>query len=170
MPGHEASRFFMENNRWNLEGTAVFSHKADPCRLNYLIFCDAQWNTSQGQLSGWVGNAQVELEVTVDADHNWRLNGSARPTVAGCIDLDLNFSPSTNLLPIRRLNLEIGQEAEVQAAWLRFPGFELEPLSQLYRRTGERTYRYESSTGFSTDLHVNSAGFVTNYPGLWHVE
>jgi hypothetical protein len=38
------------------------------------------------------------------------------------------FSPSTNLLPIRRLNLGVGQAAKVQAAWLRFLGFTLESL------------------------------------------
>ena len=91
-------------------------------------------------------------------------------SVTDCIDLDLNFSPSTNLLPIRRLNLAVGEEAQVRAAWLRFPSFELEALSQTYRRTAESTYRYESSTGFVADLEVNSVGFVTNYPGIWEVE
>ena len=67
------------------------------------------------------------------------------PAVAGCVDLDLNFSPSTNLLPIRRLNLSVGQEAAVRAAWLRFPSFILEPLEQLYRRVDATTYRYESA-------------------------
>ncbi len=32
----------------------------------------------------------------------WRVNDAAVPAVAGCIDLDLGFSPATNLLPIRR--------------------------------------------------------------------
>ena len=81
----------------------------------------------------------------------WRLIGSPcrelRPVVSGCIDLDLNFSPSTNLLPIRRLNLSVGQQATVRAAWLRFPSFALEPLDQLYRRVGESSYRYESASG-----------------------
>jgi hypothetical protein len=85
--------------------------------------------------------------------------------------LDLNFSPSTNLLPIRRLNLAVGQEAQVKAAWLRFPSFELEPLSQVYRRIDELTYRYESGEGrFVADLTVNSVGFVTNYPDIWQAE
>lgn len=91
--------------------------------------------------------------------------------MAGCTDLDLNFSPSTNTLPIRRLNLAIGQEAKVKAAWLRFPNFELEPLYQLYRRVDEAIYRYESGgSQFVADLEVNQAGFVTNYPGIWQAE
>jgi uncharacterized protein len=170
LPGHEASRFFSQDTNWHLEGTAVFSHKGEPCRLTYLVVCDAQWNTLRGRVSGWLGHATVEFDISVDPDHNWQLNGSERPAVSGCIDLDLNFSPSTNLLPIRRLNLELGQESEVHAAWLRFPSFELERLTQIYRRLGELNYHYESSTGFSADLEVNSAGFVTNYPGIWQAE
>ena len=87
------------------------------------------------------------------------------------MDLDLNFSPSTNLLPIRRLNLEVGQQAEVKAAWLRFPSFELEPLSQVYERLNEFKYRYSSGGGdFVAELTVNKVGFVTVYPKLWEVE
>lgn len=135
------------------------------------MVCDASWSTTAAKVSGWLGPADVEIELTVDPEHNWRLNGLERPAVAGCIDLDLNFSPSTNLLPIRRLNLAVGEEAEVKAAWLRFPSFELEPLSQIYRRVDESTYRYESGGGsFVADLEVDRVGFVTNYPGIWQAE
>jgi hypothetical protein len=133
--------------------------------------CDAAWQTFSGKVSGWIGNQTVEIELAVDAARRWRLNGAECPEVAGCIDLDLNFSPSTNLLPIRRLGLAIGHEAAVRAAWLRFPSFTLEPLEQRYRRLDAATYRYESAGGrFVTELQVNSAGFVTHYPGFWHIE
>ena len=112
----------------------------------------------------------MNIKITVDA-HRWTLNGVEKAAVNGCVDLDLNFSPATNLLPIRRLNLEIGQQAEVSAAWLRFPSFELEPLAQVYTRLDEFTYRYSSGGGsFVRELTVNEVGFVTDYPGLWQVE
>jgi len=76
-----------------------------------------------------------------------------------------------NMLPIRRLNLGIGQEAKVRAAWLRFPGFALEPLEQIYRRLDASTYRYEVADGsFAAELKVNASGFVTAYPNLWQAE
>jgi hypothetical protein len=120
-------------------------------------------------VAGWVGNDTVDIELSVDAARRWWLNGAECTAVAGCIDLDLNFSPSTNLLPIRRLELAIGQEAAVRAAWLRFPGFSLEPLEQYYRRIHEAAYRYESAGGrFVAELQVNAAGFVTRYPAPVH--
>jgi hypothetical protein len=113
----------------------------------------------------------VNIEVSVDSEGRWWVNGVETPGVAGCVDLDLNFSPSTNLLPIRRLNLDVGQEAEVRAAWLRFPSFALVPLEQRYRRVSESEYRYESAGGsFTAALHVNEAGFITSYANLWELE
>jgi hypothetical protein len=67
--------------------------------------------------------------------------------------------------------LAVGQEARVQAAWLRFPGFTLEPLEQLYQRIEATTYHYESASGrFVTDIQVNETGFVTRYPNIWQAE
>jgi len=167
-PGHESARLFYHSDSWNLEGTAVFSHEQLPCRLDYSIVCDSKWQTRSAKVAGWLGERLIEIEVQVRDDQRWLLNEEDSPEVAGCIDLDLNFSPATNLLPIRRLDLAIGQQMEVRAAWLRFPSFKLEPLSQLYKRIDETTYRYESGGGsFVTALTVNASGFVTTYPGLW---
>ena len=118
-----------------------------------------------------VGDHVIEIELTVSPDRRWLLNGKESPEVAGCIDLDLNFSPSPNLLPIRRLDLAVGQEMEVRVAWLGFPSFILEPLVQRYRRIDEISYRYESAGGsFVTELRVNAEGFVTKYPNIWEAE
>lgn len=169
-PGHEACRVLSRDDEWHLEGSAVFVHEQQPCRLDYEVRCDASWTTLSGKVSGWVGQTSVDLEITADADHNWRVNGVESAAVAGCIDLDLNFSPSTNLLPIRRLDLNVGQEAEVRAAWLRFPSFKLETLVQVYRRIDASTYQYRSRTDFVAELEVDEFGLVTNYRGLWVAE
>jgi hypothetical protein len=170
-PGHESARLSFQPPHRRLAGTAVFAGKQGPCRLDYLVVCDTAWRTLSGRIAGWVGEKLIEVELTVNSASRWTLNGAKRPEMTGCLDLDLNFSPSTNLLPIRRLNLAIGQEAKVRAAWLRFPSFALEPLDQLYRRIGESTYRYESAGGaFVADLEVNGAGFVIRYPDFWQAQ
>ncbi len=170
-PGHESARLFSRDARWHLTGTAVFVQEQQPCRLDYLVVGTSRWETVSGRVTGWVGQTLVEIELAVDSARRWRLNGRDCPAVTGCIDLDLNFSPSTNLLPIRRLGLAVGQAAEVRAAWLRVPSFALEPLAQVYCRLDATTYRYESAGGeFVTELEVNAAGFVTRYPKFWEVE
>ena len=169
--GHEAARLEEKDGFWHLGGSAVFLHEGQPCRLDYRVICDGQWRTVSGRVSGFVGDQPVDVECSVDGEGRWRLQGAEQPQVAGCTDLDLNFSPSTNLLPVRRLGLAVGEEAPVRAAWLRFPSFRLEPLEQVYRRTASNTYRYESAGGsFTADLEVNGAGLATRYAGLWEEE
>jgi hypothetical protein len=170
-PGHEYARLSWDGTQWQLTGVAVFQHEQQPCRLDYVVVCNGQWLTKFGRITGWVGDKAVDVEVSVDAYGTWYINGSERPEVSGSIDLDLNFSPLTNLLPIRRLNLSIGAQAQVKAAWLRFPEFTLEPLEQMYRRVDDDTYRYESAGGgFVAELKVNAVGLVTLYPKGWAAE
>jgi uncharacterized protein len=170
-PGHESARLVFEDLSWRLTGTAVFAYDHRPCRLDYAVICDSRWRTVSGRVTGWIGEETVNIDLSIDSARHWFLNGIESPSVAGCIDLDLNFSPSTNLLPIRRLGLTPGQPATVRAAWLRFPGFSLEPLEQRYQCIDAGTYRYESAGGkFVTELKVNPLGFVTLYPNFFQLE
>ena len=99
------------------------------------------------------------------------MNGLEMPEVSGAADIDLGFSPSTNLLPIRRLGLKVGEQAAVRAAWVRFPELTLELLEQTYARLTEDSYRYESGNGtVRRDLKVDETGFVLEYPELWRAE
>ena len=173
-PGHEFAQLFFEDAAWSLSGTAIFAFgnpQRLPARLDYLVVCDADWRTRSARVSGWAGDETISIDISVDEDRRWRMNGIEIPGVEGCVDIDLNFSPSTNLLPIRRLRLNVGEEVTAPAAWLRFPEFRLEPLDQSYRRVSGSAYRYESGAGkFVAQLSVNEAGFVTGYPNFWVVE
>ncbi|MDV6317271.1 putative glycolipid-binding domain-containing protein [Idiomarina sp. HP20-50] len=170
-PGHEIATLNEKGNCRELLGTAVFSEEGKPCRIDYSVICDLSWATKLVNVHGVIGDKEIVIELQVDADKRWFLNGSALPELSGCLDVDIGFSPSTNLLPIRRLALNVGEEAEVKAAWLQFPSLELKVLLQVYRRQSENTYQYESAGGsFVSTLEVNDSGFVTNYPGLWQEE
>lgn len=170
-PGHEVATLDLVEGGWELSGTAVFLSERGPSKLEYAVFCTSAWLTESAQVTGVIGGHRLNLVVAVNAERRWYLNGSECGAVEGCMDIDLGFSPSTNLLPIRRLALAVGAQAEVRAAWLPFPSLELELLPQVYRREGERTYRYESGGGaFVRTLEVNAVGFVTSYQGIWQAE
>lgn len=170
-PGHEACRIISTDDGWDVRGTAVFVFESQACRLDYSITCDAHWVTRTATVSGWVGTRTIEILVERTALGNWHLNGREVPEVAGCIDIDLNFSPSTNLLPIRRLGLAVGETAPIRAAWLRFPSFVLEPLDQSYTRIDPTTYRYESAGGrFVAPVTVDDTGLAIDYGDIWSRE
>lgn len=171
LPGHETAEITQQRNRWNLAGTAMFVYRKHPCRLDYEIECDMTWGTRDVTVRGQIGESPVSLVLSRDAGGEWCANGVAQPDVHGCIDVDLGFSPSTNVLPIRRLKLAVGARADVRAAWVRFPDLSLEVLEQSYTRLAELTYLYESAGGaFRRELTVNVDGFVVDYPGLWRDE
>ena len=170
-PGHESARVSPGAAGWELAGTAVFAHEGKACGFNYTIACDREWRTKSADVVGWLGADAVRVNALVGEDGRWRVDGVDIPEIAGCVDVDLNFSPSTNLLPIRRLDLAVGEEKEVRAAWLRFPSFRFEPLEQTYRRLAEGRYVYRSAGGrFERELDVDGNGFVLRYPGFWEVE
>jgi uncharacterized protein len=168
LPGHEACRVASHPMGWRIAGAAVFVDGQQACRLDYVIRCDSSWRTVSTVVEGWIGDREIDIEIFREPSGVWQLNGQDCPQVAGCIDIDLNFSPSTNLLPIRRLAPEVGQAVEVRAAWLRFPSFELEPLDQVYTRLEPNLYRYDSAGGrFVAPVTVDDAGLVMRYGDLW---
>jgi uncharacterized protein len=170
-PGHEACRVSHLADGWQIKGSAVFVFENRPCSLNYQINCDVHWVTSSTVVTGWVDKQTIDVSVERDGNGQWQLNHRKLDAVAGCIDVDLNFSPSTNLLPVRRLNLEIGASAQVRAAWLRFPSFSLEPLEQTYTRLDQSLYRYESAGGrFVAEVTVDEDGLVIEYGSIWSRE
>lgn len=155
-PGHEVARL----DGKSLSGLAAFAMKGEICSLAYKILCDDDWKTRAARVSGWVGERRVD--VLIEAREIRALD---------CVDIDLNFSPSTNTLPIRRLNLGLGQTARVSAAWLRFPSFALERLDQQYTRLTEDVYRYDNAaSGFTAELRVRSDGLVLDYGDIWKSE
>lgn len=164
----EYSRLDRDASGWRLSGVAVIRSNDLECRLDYVIDCDDGWSTKSARVWGWAGQAAIDVRIEASPSHEWILNGGQCAEVRGCIDVDLNFSPSTNLLPIRRLNLAVGQSAEVRAAWLRFPSFKLERLDQTYTRIAPAVYRYESAGGsFRADIQVNDDGMPLVYGDLW---
>lgn len=169
--GHESACLFRDVTGWRLSGMAVFARELKPCCLRYEIVCHPDWRTASANVSGWVGNELIDLHIVAEHDGRWLINGNECPATFGCVDLDLNFSPVTNTLPIRRLALKTNECAKVTAAWLRFPSFQLEPLEQVYERKGDFAYRYESAGGsFVADLVVDEFGLVRHYPGGWETD
>ena len=166
-PGHEHASLSEDAAGVVLRGVAVLVHERQPCRLDYEIRCDPDWTTRSARVTGSVGARDIDVTIGAAAGR-WTLNGAPAPAVTGCVDVDLNFSPSTNVLPIRRLALAAGGRATVRAAWLRFPSFALEPLEQTYERIGDTRYRYTSAGGaFTAEIEVDAAGLPARYGEYW---
>ncbi len=169
-PGHDTCRLFKLADGWRLTGAAIFREDGGPCHLDYEVAADTAWRTRSAKVSGYIGKKAVDVRITSAGAARWRLNGALKKSVTGCIDVDLGFTPATNLIAIRRLALKVGQGAEAPAAYLWFPEMRLVKLPQSYLRTGRAEYQYDAPTvGFSGRLHVLPSGAVSRYPGLFEL-
>lgn len=154
---------------WQLAGTVVTVQAGKPLRASYAIGCSPDWRTQHVELTVTDADSERSLSLRPTGDGGWLEDDQPVEAVAGCVDVDLGITPATNTLPIRRLNLAVGESADVVATWVRFPSLTIQPLSQRYTRLSEHCYRYESDTGFSCVLDVDDDGLVTSYPGGWEV-
>jgi uncharacterized protein len=164
--GTEYCRLRRMGASWSLGGTVTLAFGDMPAVVRYTVECDAVWQTRIVMVEAAFGRDRRELRLADDGGR-WTVDGQPRDDLNGCVDVDLGVTPATNTLPIRRLNLAVGESREVVAAWVRFPTLEMRPLAQRYTRLGEHTYRYESDTGFSAELVVDDLGLVISYPQGW---
>jgi uncharacterized protein len=171
VPGHDACRLIREGERWRLEGVAAFRDDDTVAQLAYRVTCDQYWRTLDAHVHGSLGSVEVDIGLRRSARGVWILNGEAGPDLPDCVDVDLGFTPATNVLQIRRVALRVGQSANVPAAWLDVSARQVSMLEQRYERRTESEYWYEAPRfDYAGMLVVNSAGFPVVYPKLWEEE
>src|SRR5437867_11494398 len=167
--GTESFLLSSDEDGWHLEGIITAVLDRQPAHVRYRIVCDSAWRTLAAQVALDRAGVERELHMTVRVGGRWWVEGEEDARLRGCTDVDLEISPSTNTIPIRRLNLAVGQASAVTAAWVRFPALTVEPLTQRYTRTGANRYRY-ASRDFVTHIDVDDLGLVTKYEGGWSQE
>ena len=169
-PGYDSCRFFHSADGCRLSGAAVFLEGRLACHIRYEVLADASFRTRRASLEGYVGRKPLSLRLQTSRGGRWTVNGVDQPATRGCIDLDLGFTPATNLLPLRRLALRTGQEAQAPAAYLPFPKTGLVILPQRYKRLSRSEYDYESPQhGYRATLRVTPLGAVAAYPGVFEM-
>jgi hypothetical protein len=138
--------------------------------LTYQVMCDSSWRTQHGLVAGGIGTKRIEYDVRRTSEGTWLLNQTPFPDLGACVDLDYAFTPATNVIQLGRINLRIGQSADVPAAWLDVETERFIALPQRYQRRSQTQYWYEAPTaGYAAELEVTTGGFVRRYPGLWEM-
>jgi uncharacterized protein len=173
VPGREEARVERTPAGWRLTGELDVEEPSLAARLGYAIECDSEWRTRSSVVEGEAGGDPISFALAADGAGGWTREGAPVPDLAGALDIDLGFTPATNMLPIRRLDLAVGESAPVRSAWLRFPELRLEPLEQVYTREAELSFRYHAlvnGESFIARLDTDVFGRVVHYEGLWVAE
>lgn len=137
-----------------------------PLRLRYTLDIADDWT---------VGSLRADLErgagLDLDSDRrgNWHgTDGMRLETLEGCLDVDIQATPFTNTLPIRRLGLEVGGSREISVVYIPVPSLVPRRAQQKYTRLGPDKYLFEGlETGFRAVLQVDDQGLVLGYTGLF---
>jgi hypothetical protein len=135
--------------------------------VDYCVSCDVEWRTRYVFLADAASGRTLELTAT--GRGHWADGGGHElPGLRGAIDVDISATPFTNTLPIRRLELALGESAEIVTAFVVVPELRIMTDPQRYTRIGPRTYRFESlDSDFTRDITVDDDGLVLEYPGLF---
>ena len=167
-PGLERFELVREEGGWKVRGTIVALGESGPAEAVYSWSSDEAWQTHRAQISLRDESGERSLHV-IAKNGSWFENGHEKKQFAGCVDIDLGWSPSTNTIAIRRLNLLVGaRSGPLTMAWVRFPLLTLEILPQEYERVSDRRYIYTSrGGGFRAALDVDKDGLVVEYKGYW---
>ncbi|GEO16798.1 putative glycolipid-binding domain-containing protein [Microvirga aerophila] len=134
--------------------------------LTYRLVIDDTWYVREAHLQTTSGH---NLHLESDGRGAWRESGEARADLRDCTDIDIEATPFTNTLPIRRLGLRQDERAAIRPVYVRVPALTAEPGRQRYTAlTPGALYRFESLDSlFRADLPVDPEGLVLDYPGLF---
>lgn len=168
LPSLEHGRLYRHHDGFTLTGTVVASLEGRTLHCSYEVETTSCWETRKVRITLSSGTEEQSLHLERDDEGRWWNGDTELTAFAGMTDIDLGITPSTNTLPIRRLQLEPGESATMTAVWIQFPSLTVAPLPQRYTRTGECAYRYESNHGaYQADLGVDDHGLVTTYADVW---
>ena len=130
---------------------------AEQFGLHYTIDCDPHWNFQRAEIVC----GRMRVDIRRDGRH-WRVNGEPRDDLRDCTEIDIAATPFTNTLPIRRLQLPIGEERAIAVVYIKPPELAVSRMQQRYRRIDALTWAY--SGGGDYTITVDAAGLVTDYP------
>jgi uncharacterized protein len=164
--GFEVAHFEQQRGGVVIRGTSLGSENGKLWSLRYVIELDAAWCTRSASIESESGE---RLKLRSDGNGRFSVNGKRDSELDGCLDVDLEASLVTNMMPAHRLALRVGQAADAPAAYVRTHRLKLERLEQRYARLpdakGQVVFDYESPRfGYRGALRFARDGLVVDYP------
>jgi hypothetical protein len=169
--GFEVVFLHSDDDGYRFEGHTAAVEDGEPWAVEYVITVDPGWLTRGARVWGRSATGAREVRLEADRAGRWRIDDVAAPHLDGCLDVDLESSALTNAFPVHRLGLQIPQEADAPAAWVRALDLSVERLEQHYVRLDDdhsrQRYHYTApGVGFESQLVYDEFGLILDYPGI----
>lgn len=148
-----------ENEAWTASGQVAREN------VQYVLRIAPTWHVRQFLL--FRDMDEPDLWLAIDAHHRWgEVNGSFRPELEGCADIDLTCTPFAATVPIRRLGLAVGESAEIDVIAVDVETLGAVPRPTRYERIAVQAWRATSlPTGDVREYEVDARGLVVQEQG-----
>jgi hypothetical protein len=159
------------SHAYQFDGHSTGVEEGAAWAISYSLELDASWTTRSARVVGHSAQGSSDVQLHRDATGRWRVDGRPAPQLDGCFDVDLETSALTNALPVKRLELEVGQQADAPAAYVRTRDLRVERLEQRYVRLTDdgRRHRYSYHApqfDVTCVITYDEFGLVLDYPGI----
>ncbi len=140
-----------------------------PFSAGYHILCYPNWELKEVRVSySRSANEQSSSSATLLRSKEGQWTDHLRhplPQFDGFTDVDISLTPLTNTLPIRRLNLQVGEARDINVLFFEAPLLIPKPARQRYtcleKRDDGGLYRLDwEEINFTVDIPVDADGLV----------
>lgn len=167
-PGWEHVRIISDHPGWTVfDSILVRQHAGLVLRGGYTLVVDKQWRTLELRLMLETSPGTMEgIHLLTEGDGRWTdANDQHIPELDGCLDVDIDWTPLTNALPVHRLRIKEGEEHAVPVVHISLPTMSIQPETHRYHRLNDSDVTH--SVGDDNIIHALSMGndgFVVQYP------
>ena len=156
--------FVLESDGGEAFGCEVVVDGATSYSVNFSVAADADWRSRSLVAEVLSTGEPRHVDLTGDGRGRWMVDGVHQPHLDGCLDVDIVSTPCTNTHAIRRLGLEVGESADIKAAWVDVPSLEVTLSNQRYSRLDVNLYEYKSlGSGRAYNVTVDEHDVIVDY-------
>jgi len=154
----EALTITWENEAWTACGQVGRE------RVQYVVRISPTWHVRQFLLFRDMDDP--DLWLGTDGGGRWgEINGAHRPELDGCLDIDLDCTPFTNTIPIRRMLLHVGDTAEISVASIDVDTLAVVADRHRYTRLDTHRWRLEQQRlDLEVEFDVDHHGVPVDMP------
>ncbi|MDH3752686.1 MAG: putative glycolipid-binding domain-containing protein [Acidimicrobiia bacterium] len=157
----ELCNLAFENEGWTADG------QISAPDVHWVLRVTAGWELRQFML--FRDLPEADLWLATDGRGRWlEVNGAVRDDLRGCSDVHLPDTPFPYSIPMRRLDLPVGEGIEIETAVVDTTTLGILPTSLHYRRVApDRWTVRHPAPGPTVELTVDPSGIVVDQLGTF---
>ena len=165
-PGLEEAHIDDRGDSIHVRSALIGENDGHRFAVHYELQIDPGWVFRQAFFQRMDG---ATFALRSDGQGNWTEgDGTPRPDLDGCIDIDISRTPVTNTLPMRRVTWKPNVPQRFEMAWVALDTFKVHRDGQIYTWLSEDRWRYQAADGsFEAVLTVDEDWLVVGYVGLF---